>query len=305
MKNTPSVILVVDDDRTILTIIEALLKKNGYEVITALSGLMAKQVITENHKKIDAVLLDRMMPDMDGIDVVKWINNNKKISTLQIIMLTILDRPEQVKEGIDEGVFYYLTKPIQEPVLKSVVASAVRESKQHKLLTQELKRHRNGFKLLMDASFKIRTIEEAEDVACFITNAFPEPSKILPGVAALIVNAIEHGNCQIFYDEKSKLISEGTWKEEIEKRLTLEENKNKFVDIVFNKEGEKYTIKITDQGQGFVWKKFIVVDPSRALDNHGRGIARANMIFDSLEYNKQGNQVVAIVDKTGKESFVW
>ena len=149
MKNSPAVILVVDDDRTILTIIEALLKKNGYEVITALNALMAKQVITENHKKIDAVLLDRMMPDMDGIDVVKWINNNKKISTLQIIMLTILGRPEQVKEAIDEGVFYYLTKPIQETVLKSVVASAVRESKQHKLLTQELKRHRNGFKLLI------------------------------------------------------------------------------------------------------------------------------------------------------------
>ena len=186
---------------------------------------MAEQAITENHKKIDAILLDRMMPDMDGIDVVKWMNSNKKISTPPIIMLTVLDRPEQVKEGIDEGVFYYLTKPIQEPVLKSVVSSAVRESKQHKLLTQELERHRNGFKLLDNASFKVHTLDEADDVACFIANSFPEPSKILPGIAA--------------------------------------------------------------------------------LDNHGRGIARANMIFDSLEYNKQGNQVSATVDKTDKESFTW
>ncbi len=305
MKNTPAVILVVDDDRTILAVIESLLKKNGYEVITAINGTMAEQAITENHKKIDAILLDRMMPDMDGIDVVKWMNSNKKISTPPIIMLTVLDRPEQVKEGIDEGVFYYLTKPIQEPVLKSVVSSAVRESKQHKLLTQELERHRNGFKLLDNASFKVHTLDEADDVACFIANSFPEPSKILPGIAALVINAIEHGNCQIFYDEKSKLVSEGTWREEVEKRLTLEENKNKFADVIFTKEGQKYTIKITDQGQGFTWKKFIIADPSRALDNHGRGIARANMIFDSLEYNKQGNQVSATVDKTDKESFTW
>ena len=83
------------------------------------------------------------------------------------------------------------------------------------------------------------------------------------------------------------------------------EYKNKFVEVIFNKEDKKYSIKVTDQGSGFAWQKFIAVDPARALDNHGRGIARANMIFDSLQYNKQGNQVIAIVDKTGKDSFTW
>lgn len=70
--NNKSTILVVDDDRTILAVIEALLKKNGYEVITAINAKIAEEIITANHKIIDSILLDRMMPDTDGLDVVKW-----------------------------------------------------------------------------------------------------------------------------------------------------------------------------------------------------------------------------------------
>lgn len=304
MKNKP-VILIADDDRTMLAIIETILTQNNYEIITAINGKTAQEAILANHAKLDAILLDRVMPDTDGIEIVKWLNSSKNISKPPIIMFTVLDKPEQVQEGIDEGVFYYLTKPIQENVLKSVLSSAVKESMQNKLLAQELQRHRGGFKLIKNALFSFHSLAEAEDLSCFIANFFPEPTKILPGIAALLINAVEHGNLQISYDEKSRLISEGGWKQEVEKRLELEKYKNKFVEVIFNKEAEKYSIKVTDQGSGFAWQKFIAVDPARALDNHGRGIARANMIFDSLEYNKQGNQVMAIVDKTGKESFTW
>lgn len=305
MRKLPPLILVVDDDRTITAIIETMLISGGYRVITAMNGKMAKETIAANHAELDAILLDRIMPDIDGIEVIRWINNNSNITKTPIIMLTALDKPEQVKEGIDEGVFYYLTKPIQETILKSVVLSAVKESKQQRLLAQELDRHRGGFKLIKNALFSFHSLDEAEDLSCFIANFFPSPNKVLAGISSLLVNAVEHGNFEIFYDEKSKLISEGTWKQEVLRRSALEENKNKFVEVAFNKEGEKYLLKITDQGKGFAWQKFVIADPARALDNHGRGIARANMLFDSLEYNKQGNQVIAVIDKTNKENLVW
>ena len=55
-------------------------------------------------------------------------------------------------------------------------------------------------------------------------------------------------------------------------------------------------VVITDQGDGFDWKKFMRIDPSRAGDNHGRGIAQANATsFDKLTYNDKGNQVIAFV----------
>ena len=305
MENTLPLILAVDDDRAILTIVETMLNHNGYEVITAISYETAKQAIIKNHLRLDAILLDRILPDKDGIEIARWLNNNSQLSKPPIVMLTVLDKAEQIKEGIEEGIFYYLTKPIQETIFNSVISSAVKESKQHKILTQEINKHRNSFKLVDNALLKIKTLSEAEDAACFLANFFPNSSKALPGIAALIVNAVEHGNCQISYDEKSKLIAEGNWRQEVERRLTLEENKNKYINVLFFKRDKKYVIQISDQGSGFAWQKFINVNPSRALDNHGRGIARANMIFDSIEYNKQGNQVIAIINQTDKETFTW
>ena len=70
---TPSSILVVDDDRTALMTLEALLQSYGYKVITAISGKSACEIIEKEHKVIDAILLDRMMPEMDGLQVIEWL----------------------------------------------------------------------------------------------------------------------------------------------------------------------------------------------------------------------------------------
>jgi len=67
--------------------------------------------------------------------------------------------------------------------------------------------------------------------------------------------------------------------------------------VIFEKKKNTYYLQITDQGKGFNWKSFMEFDPSRASDNHGRGIAMANMIaFDRLVYNEAGNQVTAVMD---------
>ena len=55
-------------------------------------------------------------------------------------------------------------------------------------------------------------------------------------------------------------------------------------------------MKIIDTGKGFQWRKYMEIDPARAQDNHGRGIAQANAVsFDQLEYNDIGNEVTAFV----------
>ena len=55
---------------------------------------------------------------------------------------------------------------------------------------------------VVDKSSGFHSLAEAEDLSCFIANFFPEPTKILLGIAALLINAVEHGNLQISYDEK-------------------------------------------------------------------------------------------------------
>jgi two-component system cell cycle response regulator len=301
----PSSILVVDDDRIALMTLEARLQSQGYTVITAISGKSACEIIEKEHKVIDAILLDRMMPEMDGLQVIEWLKKQQNLTKIPIIMQTGSDRPDQIKEGIDAGVFYYLTKPIAEEVLRSVVSSAVKESKQKKVLRSELSSHRSSFKLMNRAVFYVQTISEAENISCFVANCFPDPEAVLPGVAELIVNAVEHGNLSISYEEKTALLLSGGWREEVDKRAQLPENIKKRVEIDFEKEGNKYVIKISDQGKGFFWQKYMGADPSRALESHGRGIARVNMIFSKLEYNKEGNQVLATIDSTLKSTVDW
>lgn len=302
---SPATILVVDDDRTTLMMIEARLQSHGYKVLTAINGEIACQIIKKQHDEIDVILLDRMMPEMDGLQVVEWLKNQKDLIRPPIIMQTGLDRPDQIKEGIDAGVFYYLTKPFSEKILQSIVLSAVKESKQKKALRVELKGHKASFQLIDRTSFQVQTISEAENISCFVANCFPNPEVVLPGIAELIINAIEHGNLSISYEDKTALLSSGKWRDEIDKRTQLPENINKKAQVEFSKDGNKHMIKISDQGSGFIWQKYMNIDPARASDNHGRGIARANMIFSKLQYNKVGNQVLATIDSTAVSTLDW
>lgn len=298
-------ILIVEDDRATSLFIEECLKERKYKVIKADNGKDAIEIIAEKHQSLFAIILDRMLPDMDGVEVVRWMKNNKDISKVPIIMQTSADKPSQVKEGVDLGVFYYLVKPIVKEILNSVVLSAIKETKQHRLLKSEIKNHKSSFGLIEKASFKLQTLNEVNNLSCFISNSFPNPYKILPAIAELLVNAVEHGNCGITYDEKTKLVETDKWKEEVDRRCNLEENKSKFVEVLFSKTNEDYSISISDKGPGFNWPNYLRLDPSRALDLHGRGIARANMIFDILEYHGNGNKVVGKVKSANKDNFKW
>ncbi len=299
------VVLVVDNDETALMILETKLQNQGYKVLTAMDGKSACTIIKNMHKVIDAVLLESIMPDMNGIEIVKWLNTQPNLTKPPIIMQTDPDKPEQIIEGINAGVFYYLSKPIQKDILNSVVLSVIKESKRHRTLNIELKRHKSSFKLMDRSVFHFHTLEEAENLACFIANCFPESEKILPGIAELAINAVEHGLLDVSYDDKTELVKNAQWREELNRRANLPENKDRKAELLFSKEGGKYAIKISDRGKGFAWVKFLNVDPARALDTHGRGIARANMIFSRLQYNKEGNQVVAIIDSSVDTTLKW
>ena len=84
---------------------------------------------------------------------------------------------------------------------------------------------------------------------------------------------------------------------EIERRLELPENSNKFVEVTFIRRDQAIDITVTDQGAGFNWQSFLTLDENRAFDSHGRGIAMARLLsFDNLEYRGCGNQVVCTIN---------
>lgn len=109
MEKNP-VILVVDDISVNLDLIKAQLRDEPYEVRTATSGPEALKMIEQ--ERPDMVLLDIMMPEMDGFEVLKNIRKNPATKTLPVVMLTALSEYEHQEHAQGEGCDGYLTKPL-------------------------------------------------------------------------------------------------------------------------------------------------------------------------------------------------
>lgn len=303
----PIRILAVDDNPTSLRLLESMLaRQKDYVVVTAVHGKQALDYLYDNPGGIDIVLLDRMMPEMDGIEVCEVMKADEKLRYIPIIMQTAASRPEEISEGIKAGVFYYLTKPLIGETLLSIVGSAAKQVKQHRQLRSEMRQRKMSFGLVQILKCTYRTLEEGGSMATFLANFFPDPDRALTGISELLINAVEHGNLNITYEIKSKLIKENTWHEEINKRLADPQYKDRKVTVIFERKVDNFYIQITDEGEGFEWKQYLNVDPSRAMHNHGRGIAMANMLsFTKLVYNEKGNQVTGIISlpKEGGDEF--
>ncbi|MCA9922119.1 MAG: response regulator [Anaerolineales bacterium] len=103
-------ILVVDDDPNVRVLLRQMLALRGFEVIEAEDGIDALAKVEE--AKPDAVVLDVMMPDVDGITVCKRLRSQPQTVNLPIIMLSGKVHPEAIEEGFQAGADRYLRKPI-------------------------------------------------------------------------------------------------------------------------------------------------------------------------------------------------
>lgn len=297
-RDIPGKILIVDDDSVTRRFLRQQSKILGFDSVEAANGREALEVLRANPGAFDVVLLDRTMPEMDGMAVIMQMKKDAALSRIPVIMQTSSSAPEEVQEGIDAGVFYYLTKPIDPALLKTVLRTAVAD-RRHETGVQERDLAHDGLSMMQSASFQFRTVEEAQILSRFIAGMFPEPSRVTAGLAELMVNAIEHGNLGIGYEMKAQLCRDGTWRDEIHRRMQSPAIGNRAAEITLTrKDGGIYAV-ISDQGEGFDWKNFLKINPTRAGDAHGRGIAMANSIsFDKLTYNDKGNKAVAYVADT-------
>jgi two-component system cell cycle response regulator len=126
-------VLVVDDILSNVKLLEAKLSAEYFEVVTAYSGLEALAKI-EDHEP-DIVLLDVMMPGMDGFEVCRRIKHNPKCSHVPVVMVTALDQPSDRVMGLEAGADDFLTKPVDDAALFARVRSLVRL----KMMTDELR----------------------------------------------------------------------------------------------------------------------------------------------------------------------
>ncbi|MFQ7001914.1 MAG: response regulator transcription factor [Clostridium sp.] len=122
MKNT---ILIAEDDFKIRQMVTLFLKGNNFEVIQAADGEEALDLFYEHNKDIDLILLDVMMPRMDGFSVLKTI---RKEYVTPIIMLTAMDQEYDQIKGFENGADDYVSKPFSPTILLARIQSVLRRA---------------------------------------------------------------------------------------------------------------------------------------------------------------------------------
>jgi anti-sigma regulatory factor (Ser/Thr protein kinase) len=165
-------------------------------------------------------------------------------------------------------------------------------SSQRQELAQRIEEYRGVMALIDEGAFQLRTLAEARALAAALGSACGDPDAASLGLVELLVNAIEHGNLGISFEEKAALVGAGRWEAEVAARQARPENGDKAVRVACRRVGPDLVITISDEGGGFDWQRFLTLDQSRAFHPNGRGISLARQVaFARLEYLGRGNEV--------------
>jgi len=286
-------VLVVEDEPTNMAILTAYMRKAGHQIEQAEDGVAALEKLERDHA-FDVVVTDRRMPRMDGLELFRRAMADPNLRAIPFIMQTAATEPDEVVEGIQAGVYYYLTKPYHEETLITLVNAAAKQRSQLGALEDSASQQR----IFLSGSFRqgefaVRKLEDCEDVALFLADLFPDPEGAANGLYELILNGLEHGIARIGYEEKSRLLAAATWETELQHRLREPSKSSETVTVSARNADDGIQVSVKDPGPGFNWSAFMEIDPSRATRPNGRGIAKANLLsFETLRFNAAGNEVI-------------
>jgi len=289
-------ILVVDDEVINLQIIREYLEDTGHELDLVTSGEAAWEHLNGGGRSYDLVILDRMMPGMNGIELLRMMKAEARFRAIPVIMQTAATAPDQVREGIEAGAYYYLAKPYELETLLAIVRAALVDIQVRESAQQEALAHVKAMELLDHAEFRFRTLQEVGPLIQVLSSLCPSPESVATGMSELLVNAVEHGSLGISYADKKRLRLADSWESEVVQRQASPEYRDRKVLVRVARLADRLEFTVIDEGAGFDWRRYLDFEPERATDPNGRGIAMARLLsFASLQYAGCGNTVVATV----------
>lgn len=127
-------VMIVDDDANTLDILDRWLRGAGYETVLAHSGERCLERLEEG--PVDAIVLDVMMPEMDGLQVCARLRENPAWRTIPVLLVTARDDFETRSQGMRLGVSEYITKPVNRDELLTRLAAQVRTRELHRRLSE-------------------------------------------------------------------------------------------------------------------------------------------------------------------------
>lgn len=293
MKNAR--VLVVEDDHITASLLKFTLAEE-FDVTVASDGQAGWEILSRQWNEFDAILLDRMMPRLDGLSLLNRLRQGPVPCRTPVILATTLGDEVSVLEGLEAGAYYYLTKPVRPELLLAIVREAVAQHRDAVELSRVAEESALAQRYLRAGTFRYRMLEDVPLLAAWLAGLCPKPGRAVLGLQELMANAVEHGNLALSYEDKSRLMTEAGWFEELARRQALPEQRAKWVEVEFERDVEALCFTIRDMGAGFDWRPYLDFHPARLFDPNGRGIAMArNLCFDRLEYLGNGNTVQATI----------
>ncbi|MEN9564466.1 MAG: hypothetical protein RIR73_2710 [Chloroflexota bacterium] len=112
-------VMIIEDEADAAELFSEMMRINGFRVIKMFSSAPAIPIIAQ--EKPDVILLDVMMPDISGLEVLRYIRREPELSSIPVIILSAKSMPGDIKTGIEAGASMYLTKPVGFQDLKQAV----------------------------------------------------------------------------------------------------------------------------------------------------------------------------------------
>jgi len=119
----PKSVIIVEDEPETADMFAEMMRLNGFQVRKSSAGRLAMSMIA--HEKPNAVLLDVMMPDISGLEVLRFMKRDPNLSDIPVVIVSAKSQFTDIQEGLEAGARVYLTKPVAYPELISAVKNAL------------------------------------------------------------------------------------------------------------------------------------------------------------------------------------
>ena len=119
-------VMIIEDEADAAELFSEMMRLNDFRVIKMFSSAPAIPMITQ--EKPDVILLDVMMPDISGLEVLRYIRREPELSAIPVIILSAKSMPSDIRTGIEAGASMYLTKPVGFQDLKNAVQKVLNET---------------------------------------------------------------------------------------------------------------------------------------------------------------------------------
>jgi DNA-binding response OmpR family regulator len=271
----PRTVLIVDDERDTNDILASLVQARKFEPIQLFSGAQVGEVVRQRNP--DLILLDLMLPDVDGFTICDQLKRNRETNLIPIIMVTALQDAKHRSAGVRVGANGYLTKPFSPDELFEAIDEALSWRRQHE------QRGTRG-EINFDVRSEFAYLQQANDM---LADLFAHTSLTERQIRDLKQCVMEMGGNAIEWGHRK--------------------NADLALRITYRIDPDAVTLIIRDQGPGFNPKKIPHAaspdDPIGHLDvrkelgireEGGFGIMLARGLVDEFEYNDKGNEVTLI-----------